>query len=79
MANAIGLTQAPSPASNLSTPTILSATAPLPKAVAIKVAVIGAGFLLVLAGLGLVHLRRTDPAAELLPKPGARTPAPVEP
>ena len=43
------------------------------------VAFIGAGFLLVLAGLGLVHLRRTDPAAELLPKLGARTPAPVEP
>ena len=43
------------------------------------VAFIGAGFLLVLAGLGLVHLRRTDPTAELLPKLGARTPAPVEP
>ena len=43
------------------------------------VAFIGAGLLLVLAGLGLVHLRRTDPAAELLPKLGARTPAPVEP
>ena len=43
------------------------------------VAFIGAGLLLVLAGLGLVHLRRTDPAAELLPRLGARTPAPVEP
>jgi len=43
------------------------------------VAFIGAGFLLVLAALGLVHLRRTDPAAELLPKLGARNPAPVEP
>jgi hypothetical protein len=43
------------------------------------VAFIGAGLLLVLAGLGLVHLRRTDPTAELLPKLGARTPAPVEP
>ena len=40
---------------------------------------IGAGLLLVLAGFGLVHLRRTDPSAELLPKLGARTPAPVEP
>jgi hypothetical protein len=35
--------------------------------------------LLVLAGFGLWHLRRTDPTAELLPKLGARTPAPVEP
>jgi len=43
------------------------------------VSFIGAGFLLVLAVLGLAHLRRTDPAAELLPKLGARTPAPVEP
>ena len=43
------------------------------------VAFIGAGFLLVLVGLGLWHLRRTDPTAELLPKLGARTPAPVEP
>ena len=43
------------------------------------VAFIGAGLLLVLAGLGLVHLRRTDPTAVLLPKLGARTPAPVEP
>ncbi len=40
---------------------------------------VGAAFLLLLAGLGIVHLRRTDPAAELLPKLGARTPAPVEP
>lgn len=43
------------------------------------VAFIGAAFLLLLAGLGFVHLRRTDPAAELLPRLGARTPAPVEP
>jgi hypothetical protein len=47
--------------------------------IAAVVAFIGAAFLLVLAGLGLVHLRRTDPTAELLPKLGARTPAPVEP
>jgi hypothetical protein len=47
--------------------------------IAAVVAFIGAGFLLVLAGLGLVHLRRTDPTAVLLPKLGARTPAPVEP
>ncbi len=40
---------------------------------------IGAAVLLVLAGLGFWHLRRTDPTAELLPKLGARTPAPVEP
>jgi hypothetical protein len=43
------------------------------------VAFIGAAFLLLLAGLGLVHLRRTDAAAELLPRLGARTLAPVEP
>jgi len=40
---------------------------------------VGAGLLLLLAGLGFWHLRRTDPNAELLPKLGARTPAPVEP
>jgi hypothetical protein len=39
----------------------------------------GAGLLLILSILGFWHLRRTDPAAELLPKLGARTPAPVEP
>jgi cytochrome oxidase assembly protein ShyY1 len=39
----------------------------------------GAGLLLLLSGLGFWHLRRTDPNAELLPKLGARTPAPVEP
>ena len=47
--------------------------------IAAVVAFIGAGFLLVLAGLGLWHLRRTDVTAELLPRLGARTPAPVEP
>ena len=47
--------------------------------IAAVVAFIGAGFLLVLAGLGLWHLRRTDATAELLPRLGARTPAPVEP
>ena len=41
-------------------------------------AFVGAGILLLLAALGFVHLRRTDPAAELLPKLGARSPAPVE-
>jgi hypothetical protein len=40
---------------------------------------VGAGLLLLLSGLGFWHLRRTDPNAELLPKLGARTPAPVEP
>jgi hypothetical protein len=43
------------------------------------VAFVGAGILLLLAALGFVHLRRTDPAAELLPRLGARSPAPVEP
>ena len=47
--------------------------------IAAVVAFIGAGFLLVLAGLGLWHLRRTDPTAVLLPKLGAQTPASVEP
>jgi hypothetical protein len=42
-------------------------------------ALVGAGIMLLLAGLGIVHLRRTDPAAELLPRLGARTPATVEP
>ena len=42
-------------------------------------AFIGAGLLLLLSALGLVHLRRTDPTAELLPRLGARTPATVEP
>jgi hypothetical protein len=40
---------------------------------------IGAGILLLLAALGFAHLRRTDPSVEVLPKLGARTPAPVEP
>jgi hypothetical protein len=42
-------------------------------------AFVGAGILLLLAALGFWHLRRTDPAAELLPRLGARSPAPVEP
>jgi hypothetical protein len=42
------------------------------------VSFIGAGILLFLAALGFLHLRRTDFAVELLPKLGARTPAPVE-
>jgi hypothetical protein len=42
-------------------------------------AFIGAAVLLLLAGLGFWHLRRTDPLAEVLPKLGARTPATVEP
>jgi hypothetical protein len=42
-------------------------------------AFIGAAIMLLLAGLGFLHLRRTDPTAELLPRLGARIPAPVEP
>jgi len=37
-----------------------------------------AGVLLLLSALGFWHLRRTSPEAEVLPKLGARTPAPVE-
>jgi hypothetical protein len=43
------------------------------------VAFVGAGFLLLLSILGFLHLRRTDPTAELLPRLGAHIPAPVEP
>ena len=39
---------------------------------------IGAAVLLLLAGLGFWHLRRTDPLTEVLPRLGARTPATVE-
>jgi hypothetical protein len=43
------------------------------------VAFVGAGLLLLLSAFGFVHLRRTDPMAELLPRLGAHIPAPVEP
>ena len=43
------------------------------------VAFVGAGLLLLLSALGFLHLRRTDATAELLPRLGARIPAPVEP
>jgi uncharacterized membrane protein len=46
--------------------------------IAAIVSFIGAGVLLLLAGLGFWHLRRTDPTAEVLAKLGAHTPAPVE-
>ena len=42
-------------------------------------AFVGAGVLLILSILGFWHLCRTDPNAEVLPKLGAHTPAPVEP
>ena len=42
------------------------------------VAYIGAGLMLLLAALGFLHLRRTAPEAEVLPKLGAHSPAPVE-
>jgi len=48
-------------------------------AIAAVAAFIGAAVLLLLAGLGFWHLRRTDPSVEVLPRLGARTPAPVEP
>jgi hypothetical protein len=34
--------------------------------------------LLLLSALGFLHSRRTSPEAEVLPKLGAHTPAPVE-
>jgi len=46
--------------------------------IAAIVSFVSAGVLLLLCGLGLWHLRRTGPDAELLPKLGTRTPAPVE-
>lgn len=39
---------------------------------------ITAGVMLLLSALGFWHLRRTSPEAEVLPKLGAHTPAPVE-
>jgi len=41
-------------------------------------AFVGAGLMLLLAGLGYLHLRRVDPQVEVLPKLGAKSPAPVE-
>ena len=48
-------------------------------AIAAVAAFLGAAVLLLLAGLGFWHLRRTDPMVDVLPRLGARTPAPVEP
>jgi hypothetical protein len=42
-------------------------------------AFVGAALMFLLALAGFWHLRRTDPAKELLPKLGAQHPAPVEP
>jgi hypothetical protein len=41
-------------------------------------AFIGAGLLFLLSALGFMHSRRVSPEAEVLPKLGAHTPAPVE-
>jgi hypothetical protein len=46
--------------------------------IAALVSFIGAGIMLLLAGLGLWHSRRVSPDAEVLPRLGAKTPAPVE-
>ena len=42
------------------------------------VSFIAAGVMLLLSALGFWHLRRVSPEAEVLPRLGARTPAPVE-
>ena len=42
------------------------------------VSFIGAGLMLLLSALGFWHLRRVSPEAEVLPKLGAQTPAPVD-
>jgi hypothetical protein len=39
---------------------------------------IGAGVMLLLSALGYLHLRRVSPEAEVLPRLGSHTPAPVE-
>jgi hypothetical protein len=41
-------------------------------------AFIGAALMILLAGLGFLHLRRTDASVEVLPRLGARIPATVE-
>jgi hypothetical protein len=46
--------------------------------IAAIVSFVGAGVLLILAGLGFWHLRRTPRDAEVLPRLGAGTPAPAE-
>lgn len=46
--------------------------------VAAVVSFIAAGVMLLLSALGFRHLRRVSPEAEVLPKLGSRTPAPVE-
>jgi uncharacterized membrane protein len=43
------------------------------------VSLIGAGVMLLLSALGFWHSRRVSPEAEVLPKLGAHSPAPVEP
>lgn len=46
--------------------------------VAAVVSFVAAGVLLLLSALGFWHLRRVSPGVEVLPRLGARTPAPVE-
>jgi hypothetical protein len=46
--------------------------------IAAVVSFITAGVMLLLSALGFWHLRRVSPEAEVLPKLGAHTPAPVE-
>ncbi|MBV9098352.1 MAG: hypothetical protein JO079_09865 [Frankiaceae bacterium] len=46
--------------------------------IAAIVSFIAAGAMLLLSALGFAHLRRVSPEAEVFPKLGSRTPAPVE-
>jgi len=46
--------------------------------IAAVVSFVAAGVMLLLSALGLWHLRRTSPDAEVLSRLGARTPAPIE-
>jgi hypothetical protein len=50
---------------------------PANSAAVAAIAAIAAALMLILGGLGLMHARRTSPAAELLPGPHETTPVPA--